>query len=291
MTPAAPSIPSRRKSSADRSGNVFRGGAGGGPGRSGGQRGRGVRVGNFPAAAWVLVLLLLGAAGASAQTNFATLADDGAWTWFNDPRALFHNGILYYGYVRQGDGRSALSAFNLKTGAVTNLWTSRLGETDDFGSPALLARQDGNMVALYARRGSDQFFSYRLTSSTNPATPADWGPELRNWTGVTVASGMNYSSPFQLTAEDGRVYNFARYLNYNPCVFTSGDGGATWSRPVILIKAGNGSTRPYVKYCSDHTRRIDMFYTDGHPREVVPAILASIGAGSRRAAGKRAAAS
>jgi hypothetical protein len=32
-----------------------------------------------------------------AQTNFAILTSDGAWTWYNDPRAVFHNGILYFG--------------------------------------------------------------------------------------------------------------------------------------------------------------------------------------------------
>ena len=34
------------------------------------------------------------------QTNFAVLANDGAWTWFNDPRALFNNGTLYFAYDR-----------------------------------------------------------------------------------------------------------------------------------------------------------------------------------------------
>src|SRR5215475_9103810 len=59
-----------------------------------------------------------------AQTNFATVVPDGAWTWFNDPRALFHNGILYVGYVRNSDGASTLSAFNPATGAKTDLWTA-----------------------------------------------------------------------------------------------------------------------------------------------------------------------
>jgi hypothetical protein len=71
--------------------------------------------------ACLLALLMFAARPAHAQTNFATLNTDGAWTWYNDPRALFHNGKLYYGYVR-ADGKSALSVFNLATGVNSNLW-------------------------------------------------------------------------------------------------------------------------------------------------------------------------
>jgi hypothetical protein len=44
------------------------------------------------------------------------LANDGAWTWFNDPRALFHNGRLYFGYVKRGTTRPALSVYDPETG-------------------------------------------------------------------------------------------------------------------------------------------------------------------------------
>jgi autotransporter-associated beta strand protein len=200
-----------------------------------------------------------------AQTNFATLASDGAWTWFNDPRALFNNGILYFGYNRAADGSAVLSALNLQSGIVTNLWTSSLTLVDDHYVPGLLVKQDGTMLAIYSRHQNDQFFMYRLSTGTNPVTASAWGAEKRNNTGTTVSSGMTYSNPFQLAAESGRIYNFARYLNYNPNVFTSTDGGATWSTPTILIQTGTGGTRPYVKYCSDYNQRIDFFYTDAHP--------------------------
>src|SRR5512140_3601325 len=79
--------------------------------------------------------------GAAAQTNFATLVNDGAWTWYNDPRALYHNGLLYFGYVRSGDGRSTLSVFNPTNGGRTELWASTLTQGDDHDNPGLLAKQ------------------------------------------------------------------------------------------------------------------------------------------------------
>ncbi|HOB32476.1 MAG TPA: BNR-4 repeat-containing protein, partial [Verrucomicrobiota bacterium] len=215
------------------------------------------------------VLLLAGAIlvpyPGHAQTNLVVLARDGAWTWYNDPRALFHNGTLYFGYVRHGDGRTVLSAFNPRTATTTDLWTSTLTERDDHNVPVLLVRNDGRMLALYARHNTDLFFNYRLSTSTSPDTPEQWGPEQRS---ADTAARMTYANPVQLSGESNLIYNFARNLNFNPTVFTSRDGGATWSEPMIYFRSGSGSVRPYVKIASDGRRRIDFLYTDGHPRDV-----------------------
>jgi hypothetical protein len=200
-----------------------------------------------------------------AQTNFAILTSDGAWTWYNDPRAVFHNGILYFGYVRNSDGKSGLSAFNPQTGGKTDLFTSTRTEKDDHNVPGILPRQDGTMLAIYARHGTDQFFAYRYSNSTNPVSPTNWSAEQ---TIASTGAGVTYANPFQLSAESGRVYNFSRDLNFNPAVFASTNGGVTWSAPQLFIQTGTGSIRPYVKYCSDYSQRIDFLYTDGHPRDV-----------------------
>src|SRR6476469_1323080 len=121
-----------------------------------------------------LLLVGLGVSPSPAQTNFGILTADGGWTWYNDPRALFHNGILYFGYVRNADGAATLSAFNPITGVKTDLWTASRTEKDDHDEPALLVRQDGTILALNARHGTDQFFAYRYSTSTNPMAPANW---------------------------------------------------------------------------------------------------------------------
>ena len=50
------------------------------------------------------------------------LANDGAWTWFNDPRALFHEGRLYFGYVKRATSRPALSVYDPETGRIAELF-------------------------------------------------------------------------------------------------------------------------------------------------------------------------
>ena len=212
----------------------------------------------------VVAGLYVGLHHSAAQTNFITLAPDGAWTWFNDPRALLHHGTLFFGYVRDSDGRIVLSAFDPAARTRTDLWTSTLTQKDDHDNPGLLVMSDGRMLAIYSRHGTDHFFSYRTATATNPISALDWTEEKR----VTTGAGVTYSNPFQLSAEGGRIYDFMRDLNFNPTVIFSTNYAQSWSQPRILIKTGTGKTRPYVKNCSNYSNRIDFLYTDGHPRDV-----------------------
>jgi hypothetical protein len=201
---------------------------------------------------------------ACAQTNLHTIVNDGAWTWYNDPRAVFQNGRLFVGYVRNGDGRTVLTAYDPATGQASNLWNSSWSERDDHNNPGLLPLQDGRMMAFYARHSSVPQFAYRTSLNTNPITAGDWGPERILSTSVNVT----YSNPYQLSNEGGRIYNFMRNLNFNPTFTLSDDLGTNWSAPKILIQTGSGGIRPYVKYASDYASRMDFLYTDGHPRDV-----------------------
>jgi autotransporter-associated beta strand protein len=200
----------------------------------------------------------------SAQTHFATLATDGVWTWYNDNRAIYQNGKLYFGYVRS-DGKSALSVFNPQSSLTTNLWASGFTEIDDHNNPGLLAKQDGTLLAIYSRHITDQHFAYRLSNTSDPDTPSEWNAEQ---TIPSSGASMTYANPFQLSAESGKIYNFCRNLNFNPTVYTSTTGGSTWSTAQAFIQTGGGNVRPYLKYASNSTNRIDFLYTDGHPRNV-----------------------
>ncbi len=221
-------------------------------------------IGKVLGRAIVLVLGLALSASAAAQSHLLTLAMNGAWTWFNDPRALFHNGALYFGCVRS-DGASTLNVLDMRNGTTRSLWTSTWSQYDDHDNAGLLSLQDGRLLAIYARHGSTTTFSYRLSLTADPTTPAAWGAEQ---TLPPTGTGLTYSNPYQLAAEAGKVYDFCRDLNFNPTVLTSTDAGTTWSTPQLFIKTGTGSTRPYVKYCSDYSSRIDFLYTDGHPRDL-----------------------
>lgn len=199
-----------------------------------------------------LLLLLLSATALAGAVE--TIIHDGAWTWFNDPRALWHEGKLYIGYVRSADGRTALSRFDPVKKKTETVWTSSFVEKDDHNNPGLLVLSDGRLMSFYARHSTDTHFVRRI------------GEGEEHFFKTTAR--VTYSNPFQLSAESGHIYNFMRNENFNPTFVFTEDLGTNWSAPKILIKTGAGRTRPYVKYASDGKRRIDFLYTDGHPRDV-----------------------
>lgn len=189
------------------------------------------------------------------------LAENGAWTWFNDERAVFVGPYLYIGYVDTA-GYSSMTAYPLEAGVDSSRWKlSSFQQVDDHNNPALLHLNDGRTLAAYAHHGSEPYWNWRFEDE-DPERIA-WSSEHR---AEPLPRGVTYNNLFQLNREDGRIYNFFRGINYNPTVMASDDGGRTWSDPRHIIRSGEGGTRPYVKYVSDGEARIDLLYTQGHPR-------------------------
>ena len=209
--------------------------------------------------------VLVSASNGFAQARPVRLALDASWCWFGNPRALFKNGILHFGYVRNEDGRVALSYYDPLTAASSLLWLSEMAQRDDHGNPGLADLPDGRLLAIYAKHGIEPRFYYRLSTAVSNGPAIGWGPEL---VFTNMTSGATYANPYFLRAERSTVYNFLRNLNHNPTFVRSDESATNWSSPRILIRTGEGRTRPYVQYCSDYNRRVDFVYTDGHPLAV-----------------------
>ena len=234
-----------------------------------------------PALLLVMALLLTSAAGcgtlragssspdrggnALIERPVRVLAESGAWTWFNDERALVAGPYLYVGHVDSA-GYSSVTTYPVEDDAALSVKTTRLSsfrEVDDHDNPALLRLSDGRVLATYAQHHEETHWYWRYENAAPQRI--DWSPEQRT---EAVGVKVTYNNLFQLTAEEGRLYNFFRGLNYDATLMTSDDGGQTWSAPRHFIQSAGGDTRPYVKYASDGKGRIDLLYTQGHPRKV-----------------------
>ncbi len=197
------------------------------------------------------------------------IAPDGAWTWFNDERAIIHQGSLYSGYVR-ADGQYGVTRRDLDTGQTTHmvLSTSASAQKDDHNNPSLTVLPDGRLLALYSKHIAGSQFYQRTSLVPRPAANSDWGAEI-----VRATPAANtYANTYRLTGEADALYNFSRCINFNPTLTISTDNGATWGASRQLLGTGSGSTRPYPRYTSDGTGRIDLIYTDGHPRDVANSV-------------------
>ncbi|MCH7227082.1 putative Ig domain-containing protein [Haloferula sp. A504] len=188
--------------------------------------------------------------------NIFQLAPDGVWTWFNDERSIWHLGKLYTGYVKQ-NGKVGISRFDPATLATTHTELSGFTQVDDHNNPSITVLPDNRLMVVYSLHGGSAY--RRLSTVTEPASIGDWGPEISTY-------GTSYANTYRLTGESDRIYHFSRAINWDPTLTISDDNGATFGPQIHVIDRGGGSDRPYPKYTSNGTDRIDLIYTDGHPR-------------------------
>lgn len=189
----------------------------------------------------------------------------GAWTWFNDPRALVAGSQLVVGTVTgAGQIRAYYSTDDLDTPASLFDFTATYSTVDDHDNPAFLRRDDGKLVVFYTRHNDSNCW---MRVSTNNDDASAWGSAVNLQPQIT-GSSFSYNNPVQLTGEVGQpIYNFFRRgtsPSWTMHVSKSSDGGTTWSAGQALL----GSGRPYFKVVRNGTDRIDFLVTDGHPNAV-----------------------
>lgn len=218
-----------------------------------------------------LVLALLAAAcgtppAAPPPPEVVEIAPDGAWTWFNDERAIrLQGGALLVGYVRS-DGMVAVTRYDAGSGERHEmvLGSELAVEVDDHNNPSLTLLPDGRVLAMYSRHHTDPHYFWRISHTPDPRAAEDWGEEQ-----VRATDARNtYANTFRLSAEADRIFNFHRSTNFNPTLSLSTDLGESWSDPIHFITAGTGRQRPYPRYASNGIDRIDLIYTDAHPRDL-----------------------
>jgi hypothetical protein len=212
-------------------------------------------------------------AQASEPEGLIRLNDDGGWCWYQDERALIHQGKLLVGSVACGvkdetrRGDIQLTLLDLKSKKIDQIELHDRLQVDDHNVPGLALRPDGSVLAIYSKHGPENKFYYRISASD------DW----TSWEPVkefvpSEQSRVTYSNVYFLTDENGgkgRFYNFFRGLNgtNKPSYAFSDDLGQNWTSGNIAIDfASSFKHRPYVKYASNGKDTIHLLYTNAHPR-------------------------
>jgi unsaturated rhamnogalacturonyl hydrolase len=200
--------------------------------------------------------------------EIAQFIGDGGWSWFQDPRAVFHQGArrrTYVGWVDQARNiRVASYDHDTREQVIVTLASDF--SSDDHDVPAIEIEPDGRIMAFWSGHGGPEMF-YRRTARPEDLTV--WEPLLTVPVNTAGASGYTYPNPIRLPAERNKLWLFWRGGNFNPTFSTTIDR-VDWApaRNLVLVPG----QRPYVKYISNGSDSIHFAFTEAHPRSLTTSI-------------------
>jgi len=203
------------------------------------------------------------------------LNDNGAWSWFMDPRVIVNEGKLIIGSVRGvgslqaniSDPRSGnveISVYDIEKGTTNTVVLHPHLEQDDHDAPAFYVRPDGRILAVYSMHARERRMYYRVSEPHNPLV---WSPAKAADTpgddATYAGNNATYANLFKMP--EGRLYNFIRAFHHDPNYMYSDDDGDTWKYGGRWLY-GKGGYSPYLKYGYDGKGTIHFIATEDHPR-------------------------
>lgn len=206
------------------------------------------------------------------------LNNNGAWSWFMNPRVIINEDLLIAGSVRSqkntptsfrniNGGNVEISVYNLKTGKVKNTILHPNFQADDHDAPSFIVRKDGSYLASYSKHRNERRVYYRISKPHNPLV---WSKSYivntpdSNSSLAKRGNNVTYTNLFRLPND--RIYNFIRAYQHDPNYLYSDDDGITWNYGGRWL-CGKEGYSSYIQYASDKKGAIHFIATEDHPRE------------------------
>ena len=198
-----------------------------------------------------------------AGTDFTSITNNGAWTWYGNPDAVYYEGKFkktYMGWI-SNTGVISVASYDHTTGDTATKVVRTGYQIDDHNHPSLLVRPDGRLMVFFSGHDGPTLSLY---VSINPEDISSFGPEIQ----VAPGPGITYAypNPMFLSAEgdSGRIYVFYRSMGLKPCFTYSDDWGKTWTPTKNYYTNPDSTPKSYVNYCCNGKDEIDMVIEKGH---------------------------
>ena len=221
-----------------------------------------------------IALALVACTGLKAQETYSgtVVADEGAWCWFADPRALHYENdggtinATYLGYI-DVHGNVKATQYDWVTGRKTDVLIRSYFQPDDHNNPTFVVLPDERVMIFYTRHTDEAKIWYRI--SRKPGDITALGEEKY----LATANTTTYPSPFILSDDPNHIYLCWRGIGWHPTIarITMPDANDDCQfdfGPKQIVRS-TGS-RPYAKYQSNGKDKIYLSYTTGHPDNEMP---------------------
>ncbi len=201
-----------------------------------------------------------------------TVASEGAWCWFADPRAMHYANdagtinMSWLGYI-DVHGNIKATQMDWLTGQKTDVLVRSYFQPDDHNNPTFLVLPDERVLIIYSRHTDEAAFYYRV--SQTPGDITTLGDEKK----IVTANNTTYPSPFILSDDPEHFYLCWRGISWHPTIARitlpddNDDVSVDWGPYQIVQSTG---ARPYAKYYSNGKDKIYVTYTTGHPDNEQP---------------------
>jgi hypothetical protein len=200
------------------------------------------------------------------------VADEGAWCWFADPRALHYENpsgtinATYIGYI-DVHGNVKATQYDWVNNRKTDVLIRSYFQPDDHNNPTFIVLPDERVMIFYTRHTDEPCIWYRI--SQKPGDITALGEEKR----LATANNTTYPSPFILSDDPQHIYLCWRGINWHPTIArltmpdANDDCHFDFGPKQIVQSTG---ARPYAKYQSNGKDKIFVSYTTGHPDNEMP---------------------
>ncbi len=221
-----------------------------------------------------LLMAVMSFFNAAAQDAFSgtLVADEGAWCWFADPRALHYENAdgtinaTYIGYI-DIHGNVKATQYDWIRHRKTDVLIRSYFQPDDHNNPTFIVLPDERVMIFYTRHTDEAKIWYRI--SRRPGDITALGEEKY----LAPVNKTTYPSPFILSDDPEHIYLCWRGINWHPTIarltMPDADDNCTFDFGPKQIVQSTGA-RPYAKYQSNGKDKIYLSYTTGHPDNEMP---------------------
>ncbi|HUI93859.1 MAG TPA: BNR-4 repeat-containing protein [Chitinivibrionales bacterium] len=188
--------------------------------------------------------------------NFTAITDNGMWTWYGEPKAVYYEGThrrTYIGWnTNISSGAQYVGYYDHDTKTTASVELPRHYPADDHNHPSVIVRPDGRIMIFHTGHDGKEISEYISKQPEDISALDTFTVTIEDWCCYPDVSFLSKEGT------QGRYYLFFRDSLQEPHFRTSDDWGKTWAKEQWLYTNNPHGYKPYFKCASNGVDEIHM---------------------------------